>query len=308
MARYLVTGGAGFIGSHLAEALLAANHHVTVLDNLSTGVIENIPQGATFIEGTILNELLLKSLLAEMDGCFHLAAIVSVPICDQDWLNAFQVNVGGSLTVMYQALKQQNHVKTIPIVFASSAAIYGNNQHFPLQEDEASAPISSYGLHKADCEAYATLANQLFQLPFTALRLFNVYGARQRADSSYAGVITRFLNDLAGDKPLAIFGDGSQTRDFIYVNDVVRFFIQAMESSTQKMRIFNACTGKGVSILEIAKILCQINNKPLSPVFEPARMNDIYQSLGSCLKSENELGIKALTSINEGLRQLAGGL
>lgn len=303
MANYLITGGAGFIGSHLAEALLAANHQVTVLDNLSTGEVKNIPEGAKFCEGSILDQELLREILAQVDGCFHLAAIVSVPICDQDWLNAFQVNVAGTLAVMYQALKQQNGVKTVPVVFASSAAIYGNNQHFPLKEKETPTPISSYGLHKTDCENYAALANQLFQLPITALRLFNVYGARQRADSSYAGVITKFSNNLAQQQPIVIFGDGSQTRDFIYVKDVVRFFIQAMDTSTTNLRIFNACTGKSTSVLEIAKILCEIYGVDFAPVFEAPRLNDIYRSLGSCHKSKQELGITAHTSIKEGLRQ-----
>lgn len=307
MARYLVTGGAGFIGSHLTEELLAAQHEVVVLDNLTTGDIHNIPQKAVFIKGDILDQELLKNIMANVDGCFHLAAVVSVPQCDVDWLNSFKTNVNGTFNILYEA-NEQNVKHRVPVVFASSTAIYGANNHLPLTEMEIPSPISSYGFHKTDCEHYAFMVNQLYHLPFTALRLFNVYGPRQRAESSYSGVISQFCNHLKRNEPIFIYGDGEQTRDFIFVNDVVRFFMRAMETSSETMRIYNVCTGKRSSINHIAHLLSNIYATKFQPIYKEARFHDIYHSLGSFKKAKQELGIVAEVEIHEGLEKLTNFL
>lgn len=304
MARYLITGGAGFIGSHLADALIGNEHQVDILDNLFTGFLANVPKGANFINGSILDRDLLKQLLSEVDGCFHLAAIASVPLCDEDWLVSHQVNVEGTLDVLYQAAKEHNGRKTVPVVFASSAAVYGLSEIFPLTEQSPLMPISSYGLHKVDGERYGNLAHEMYKLPFTALRLFNVYGARQRADSSYAGIITSFCHRLNEQQPLTIYGNGEQSRDFIYIKDVVRFFIQAMQTSSNSSRIFNVCTGTTTSIVEMGEILCQLYGQPFEAVFEAEREHDIYFSQGSPVKAREELGIVAETPLRDGLSEM----
>lgn len=223
MARYLVTGGAGFIGSHLCELLLAEKHTVCILDCLSSGRRENIPTNAEFIQGDIEDRALLTEIMSDVDGCFHLAAIASVPACNQDWLNAHQVNLTNTLNIVDSA-RGNSKRKSVPVVFASSAAVYGNNTDLPLTESSITQPISIYGVNKLCCEYYLRVASELFQVPCTCLRLFNVYGPRQLADSSYSGVITRFINNINQDQPLTIYGTGEQTRDFICVTDVARFF------------------------------------------------------------------------------------
>ncbi len=299
MAHYLVTGGAGFIGSHLCEALLAANHTVNVLDNLSSGRLENLPTGARLMIGDIQDRALVNDLLSEVDGCFHLAAIASVPLCNEDWLAAHQVNLTGTLQIIEAA-----RANTVPVVFASSAAVYGDSQELPLRETAHISPISIYGLNKLACEDYARIASQLFQLPCTALRLFNVYGPRQSPNSSYSGVITVFLNQLLADRSLTIYGKGDQTRDFIYVADIVRFFITAMQTSRPGLRVYNACSGHSTSIQAIADCLAQILQKHPELIYQPPKLGDIYHSLGNPELAKRELGIVAETSWEEGLKQL----
>lgn len=308
MARYLVTGGAGFIGSHLCEALLKQGHKVYVIDNLYSGLLANIPPAAEFIQGDIQDNQLVKKLMDEVDGCFHLAAIASVSICNTQWINSHQVNLTGTLNILEHAKSNSKRSKPIPVVFASSAAVYGNSQKLPLSEIGPTQPISTYGVDKLCCEHYAHVANQLYQIPCTALRLFNIYGPRQSLNNSYSGVITIFLNNLLNNQPLNFYGNGEQTRDFVYVKDAANFFIKAMEKIQPTMRIYNVCTGKETSIQTIAKSLAQILSKQPKINLEPPKPGDIFSSIGNPGLIQQELKITAETSLLRGLEDLSAAV
>lgn len=305
MARYLVTGGAGFIGSHLCEALLAAEHEVWIIDNLSTGRRENVPDDAKLIVGDIQDISLMKQLMTEVHGCFHLAAIASVASCNKDWCHAHNVNVTATLHILDCARANAQH-ETIPIVYASSAAVYGNSQQLPMCETQAPVPVSAYGLHKWCCEQYARIANLQFAVPSVGLRLFNVYGPRQSPDSYYSGVITNFVNNLLQHKPLIFYGEGNQTRDFIWINDVVRGFMQAMtlaQTSTDT-HILNICTGKRTSVEKIAANLSELFQQQPLIIHEPKKLGDITHSLGSPDLAKSVLGIQAEMPFARGLELL----
>lgn len=306
MATYLVTGGAGFIGSHLCEALLAQHHHVVVIDNLSTGQLTNLPNGVEFIQGDIRDRELLDSLMPRMDGCFHLAAIASVVVCNDDWLTAHEVNVTGTLIIIDSARNAASLRQPIPVVFASSAAVYGASQQLPLQETQPPQPISIYGITKLCCEYYAQIGSTLHHVPCTALRLFNVYGPRQTPNSSYSGVITQFVHKLRNNQPLTIYGDGGQTRDFIYVGDVVQFFCAAMASAQQGFRIFNVCSGARTAVKDIASCLSSVLHVNPTITTEPTRTGDIYHSVGCPELAAQTLQLRAHTALQQGLEALVG--
>lgn len=303
MARYLVTGGAGFIGSHLCELLLAENHQVCILDSLISGATENIPHGAEFIQGSLNDRVLLSGLMDRVDGCFHLAAIASVPLCNEHWLHAHRINLTNTLKIIESA-RGSDKRKPIPIVFASSAAVYGNNETLPLKENSVTKPISVYGINKLSSEYYFSVASELFKIPCTVLRLFNVYGPRQRPDSSYSGVITRFIDNLTKGLPLTIYGTGEQTRDFIYVSDVARFFLRAMETNRNSMRCLNVCRGQEVSIVQVGETLYHIFQRTPDIQFEPSKPGDILHSRGCPDLAHQELGIQAEISLETGLKLL----
>lgn len=303
MATYLVTGGAGFIGSHLCDELVK-NHQVYVLDNLSTGSVNNLPKGVQFIEGDITDYAQLESLMSKVDGCFHLAALVSVPLCNNDFFATHAINLTGTLNVLESAKVMAKKSKMIPVVFASSSAVYGDSQALPNEESGQTIPISVYAASKLCSEYYGRYANEISKVPFTGLRLFNVYGARQRLDSSYSGVISIFLNALLQGKPCIIYGDGKQSRDFIFVKDVVQFFIRAMQIQSQQAHVYNVCTGQSTDIKTLTTLLSQILHKPLQIDYQAARLGDILHSLGNPALAAQELGMVATTSIEMGLQQL----
>lgn len=301
MATYLVTGGAGFIGSHLCDELVKKNK-VYVFDNISTGRRANLPEGVELIEGDIRNYSQLEEAMSKVDGCFHLSAMVSIPLCNEDLLGTHEVNLTGTLNVIESSRALSKASKLIPIVFASTCAVYGDNPNLPNTEDGLTIPVSIYAASKLAGEYYGRFANEIYKVPFTALRLFNVYGTRQDLESSYSGVIPIFLNALMNGRPCIYYGDGSHSRDFISIKDLVRFFIRAMETSTDKMRIYNACTGRGTDVRTIAKLLSQILNKKLVVEHRPAKIGDIKHSLGCPLLAERELKLVASLSIESGLR------
>src|ERR1700722_10819816 len=222
MARFLVTGGCGFIGSHLAEALVTEGHQVRILDNLSTGKRGNAPPEAELIVGNIIDRRTVDDCVAGTDGVFHLAAIASVDQSRADWVGCHAVNLTGCVHILDAARRM-----AIPprVVYASSAAIYGDGGAIPLTEAERPRPVNAYGADKLGCELHARVASLLHAVPTIGLRLFNVYGPRQDPSSPYSGVISIFLDRLDRRAPIEIFGDGQQVRDFIAVADVVRFFV-----------------------------------------------------------------------------------
>lgn len=278
--HYLVTGGCGFIGSHLVRKLVALGHQVTVLDDLSTGFKENLAPGARLIEGNILDEALVSSLLGEAkDGCFHLAAIPSVERCLHEWRATSEVNVLGTISVFEACRKAAPN--PVPVVYASSAAAYGANDGMLVEGVTAMKPASSYGVDKLSCELYASIAWANYKLPSVGLRFFNVYGPGQPKDSPYSGVITCFMAAYEQGKPFTIFGDGKQTRDFIYVGDIADSCITAMQSSGKQDAVYNVCTGHATSVLDIASAMADIYAEPLKVDHQPARLGEPKSSCGS---------------------------
>ncbi len=274
MSRYVVTGGAGFIGSHLVEALLKAGHAVTVLDDLSTGTRDNLPPGAELALGSVTDRDLVRDMLKDADGCFHLAAISSVQRCTEDWAASHRVNVGGAVNIFDAA-----RARKIPVVYASSAAIYGDNRALPLQETEIPQPLSAYGVDKLTTEWNAGVAASLYGVPTTGLRFFNVYGPRQDPASPYSGVISIFARRLKDGKEITIYGDGGQTRDFVFVADAVAALRTAMQTPAPG-KVFNVATGRAVSLLALVEEISKVIGKEPGINFAAARPGDIRHSQG----------------------------
>lgn len=295
--RALITGGAGFIGSHLAEGLIAQGHDVRVIDNLSTGKRSNLPSAVAFSEGDITDASLLQPLVAQADAVFHLAAIASVAVCENEPAVAARTNVTGTETVFAAALAQGK-----PVIYASSAAVYGDNDALPLMETADPRPLGNYGAQKLQNEQLAKTMHAQ-GLRSVGLRFFNVYGPRQDARSPYSGVISKFMAQAVAGKPLTFFGDGEQTRDFIYVGDIVALLIAAWRAALG-CELFNGCTGVQTSLKQLAAAIGQAAGAPVSTEHAPARSGDIRHSLGSPLKAANILNFNARTSLGDGLASL----
>ncbi|RUM87190.1 MAG: epimerase [Thermovibrio sp.] len=279
----LVTGGAGFIGSHLVEELLQKGRKVVVLDDLSTGKRENLPDSEKleFIEGSITDRELLRELFSKykFKSVFHLAAIPSVDLSVKEPLKTHSVNCDGTLYL----LEESKRVGVERFIFASSAAVYGNRPELPKREDHPVEPLTPYGVDKYSSERFVVNSYSLYGLKTTALRFFNVYGERQDPHSPYAGVISifidRFIRFQRGeDVKIEIFGNGKQTRDFIYVKDVVASLLTCESSEVFLGKVINVGTGKEVSLLELIDILRKITGVFPPIVFRPKRKGDIERS------------------------------
>ena len=303
MARYLVTGGCGFIGSHLADALVAEGHTVRILDNLSTGKRENLPAGAELVIGDIRDIAAVRRSVEGVDGLFHLAAIASVEESRQKWLECHAINLGGTIHLL-EAVRRMAAVPRI--VYASSAAVYGDSANLPLTETALPRPINAYGADKLGCELHARVACLLHGIRTIGLRLFNVYGPRQDPSSPYSGVISIFASRLARGGPITIYGDGRQIRDFIAVADVVPFFLSAMTADRGFGEAFNACTGHGVSVQQLAETLGNVLGIQPQIEYAPARPGDIRVSIGNPEAAAEVLGRRTRYSLAEGLAQMIG--
>jgi UDP-glucose 4-epimerase len=301
-SRYLVTGGCGFIGSHLADALLARGHRVRILDNLATGARENAPREAELVIGDVADRAAVREAVSGVDGVFHLAAIASIELSNADWVAAHSTNSLGSVTVM-DAARQARPEAPVPVVYASSAAVYGLNERAPLSEDETPAPVSAYGIDKLGSELHARIASSLHGVPTLGLRYFNVYGPRQNPSSPYSGVVSIFCHQAASGQPLTIRGDGQQRRDFVYVGDAVEATIRAMTQATLSAEVLNICTGQATSILQLAKIIAGLAGVSAKLEFLEPRPGDIAVSLGDPARAMRRLGIKPATGLEAGLRQ-----
>lgn len=302
MARFLVTGGCGFIGSHLVDELIDRGHSVRVLDNLSTGKLSNLPHGADFIEGDITNGKTVADCVAGVDGVFHLAAIASVAVTTTEWVNSHKVNLTGTINV-FDAVSRLGSGR-VPVVYASSAAVYGDTQATTLIETESPRPISAYGADKLGCELHARVATLLHGVPTVGLRLFNIYGPRQDPTSPYSGVIAIFSDRISQRRPIDVFGDGTQTRDFVFVRDAIEFFIAAMTSKEGHGKSFNVCTGRETSIVALASILSSLYRVEAQIRFQAARAGDIRRSIGSPELAARTLHCDANTTIAEGLTEM----
>jgi UDP-glucose 4-epimerase len=301
MAKYLVTGGCGFIGSHLVDALLAANHQVIILDDLSAG--KEMPSNATFIKASICDSKLVHDVFEEIDGCFHLAAIPSITKSNDDWIGTHQVNLTGTITVLDAAAKMRKS-KTIPVVYASSSAVYGDNPTIPANEAEKPTPISAYGADKYAGELHARIAGLIHQVPTFSLRFFNVYGPRQRADSPYSGVISVFIDHMQHHQPLLIYGDGLQERDFIYVSDVVDHCLAAMKVANCDAPVVNVCRGQDYTLLKLIEELSKLYGYQPEIQMLPARKGDIYCSMGDPTLAKKLLSLSASIPLHSGLKKL----
>jgi UDP-glucose 4-epimerase len=301
--HYVMTGGCGFIGSHLVERLIAAKHRVTVLDDLSSGKRDNIPAVATFVEGDITTPDIFDALVKDADGIFHLAAISSVMRSQTEWLHTHQVNLGGTVAI-FDALAKAKH--TIPVVYASSAAVYGDCDDMPIRETSACKPLSAYGVDKFGCEQQARIASSTHAIPTMGLRFFNVYGGRQDPSSPYSGVISIFTDRMYRGEPITIYSDGKQVRDFIHVSDVVTSLALAMNhlhKDANASGVYNIATGQPTTINDLADIIRGITQSHSNITHAAPRAGDIRLSVGDTKLAQMELGFTAITPLAEGLRQ-----
>lgn len=298
--KYLITGGCGFIGSHLCDALLNQGHEVRVLDDLSTGCVGNISDKVDLVIGDVANPEVVRTAMRDTDGCFHLAAVASVERSATDWVGCHKINQQGTVNV-FNAARDARDNKPVPVVYASSAAIYGDNASIPLAEDTLPRPISAYGADKLGSELHGRVAWLAHQVPTVGMRFFNVYGPRQDPNSPYSGVISIFINRVLSGLPLTIYGDGKQTRDFIFVTDVVRFLINAMLNHRQEAAVFNVSTGQMSSILQLSQTLKLVAGSESRIEYKPARSGDIASSLGDPSRAVARFGIRAKVDLGLGL-------
>ena len=298
----VITGGAGFIGSNLVNALLDRDYDVTVIDNLSTGKLDNIRnllennKNLNLIQGDIRDLSLLQKIFNNKDYVFHLAAISSVAKSVENPILVDEVNIRGTLNILVAA--RDTSIKKV--VFASSAAVYGDTRELPKREDMPPNPLSPYAVSKLTGEYYCRVFSELYDLKTISLRYFNVYGARQDPNSEYAAVIPKFIHRILDNKPPIIYGDGSQTRDFIYVKDIVRANLLAIEKK-DITGVFNIASGRKTSINTLANMIMDILDRKLKPIYEKPREGDIKDSYADISKAKNKLGFKPLYTLEDGL-------
>jgi UDP-glucose 4-epimerase len=305
VALYLVTGGCGFIGSHLCDALLARGDGVRILDDMSTGKLENKPAAADLLQGDVADPALVARAMAGIDGCFHLAAVASVERGNIDWLGTHRANLTGAITI-FDAAQRAVPGRTVPVVYASSAAVYGDNADVPLAETAATRPLSAYGADKLGCELHARVAAHVHGVPAVGMRFFNVFGPRQDPKSPYSGVISVFCDRLRAGRGITIYGDGKQVRDFVYVGDIVRALLAAMASKPAGSTVFNVCTGRATSVLDLAHTIAKLCGVTPDITFGPARAGDARVSLGNPARLADELGVTAATTLGDGLAKILG--
>jgi nucleoside-diphosphate-sugar epimerase len=296
----LVTGGAGFIGSHLVEALLAGGCRVTVLDDLSSGSERNLPAAHAalrFIRGDIRDRRAVEQAVAGCDAVFHLAAVVSVPKTTQDPIGSAEVNEIGSLNVLEAA--RCAGVKRF--VFASSSAVYGDDPRLPKDEDMQPKPLTPYAVQKLSVEYHARVYSALYGLPSASLRFFNVFGPRQDPSSPYSGVISIFMTRALSGEPPMIHGDGCQSRDFVFVADVVQALIGAATSPSAAGRVFNVGTGRSITINALWETVAALFGSAAKPVHGPPRPGDVPQSVSAIDAAAMELGFAPRVSFEKGL-------
>lgn len=299
MTSYLITGGAGFIGSHLCETLLRNGHAVRVLDDLSSGKTSNLPQSADLVVGDIRDRSAVRAAMAGVEGCFHLAAVASVTRSVEEPALTAGVNIQGTVEVFAAALEVG-----VPVVYASSAAVYGRSGEpgAPLAEDAPPQPLSPYATEKLANEHYARALGETRGLRSFGLRFFNVYGPRQDPNSPYSGVISIFMDRAAAGVTITILGDGEQTRDFVHVSDVVSFLDAAMTRACASAPVANVATGRAVTVRHLAETIARRSGVDI--VHAPARGGDVRHSCGATRTAERLLGTKAAISLENGLETL----
>lgn len=301
MKKILVTGGAGFIGSHIVEELLENGYKVVVLDDFSTGKRENLPVHGNLeiVEGSVSDYELVEKLVFDVDAVSHQAAIVSVPKSFEDPLGTHKITVDGTLNTFEASRKSGNK----RVVFASSAAVYGDTADLPVHESQICSPMSPYGLHKRISEQYANLYNTHYGTSFIGLRYFNVFGERQTLSGGYPAVIPIFIKNILEGVKVTIFGDGEQTRDFIYVKDIARANRLALEAATLSEKIINIGCGEGTSLNQLVSLISEVSGKKAEVEHKEVREGDIKKSVSSVDVSEKVLGFKAEIDFEEGIKK-----
>lgn len=298
--RYLVTGGAGFIGSHISRELLERGHSVRVFDNFSSGKRDNLHGlDVEIVEGDLRDADTVAQAVKGMDVIFHEAAFVSVPESMEKPQECFDVNVTGT-SGLFESARRAGVRR---VVVASSAAVYGDSEAYPLSEDTPLRQLSPYAVSKRVDELYAELFTGQFGLEVVALRYFNVYGPRQRPDSMYAAAVPIFIRRMLDDEPITIFGDGGQSRDLVNVRDVVQANLLASEHPAAPGQIFNVCTGVETRLLDLLDILYEIFPNAPRHVHADPRPGDIYRSIGTPKKIMDALGFKPQVSLVDGLHK-----
>lgn len=304
MKRVVVTGGAGFIGSHLAEELVDQGCHLTIVDDLSTGKLENIAQflelkkdHVEFIQGSITDLPLLQKLFQGVEYVFHQAALARVPRSIEDPLSTNEVNIKGTLNVLLAA--RDNKVKKV--IYASSSSVYGNTPTLPQREDMPASPLSPYALTKLAGEYYCNIFRQIYGLSTVSLRYFNVYGSRQDPHSQYATVIPTFILRVSQNLPPTIFGDGEQSRDFTFIEDVIQANILAAENNAEAT--YNIGGGRATTINRLAQLILGLMGKDLPPVHDKPRAADPRYTLADISRAKN-FGYEPKWTLENGLRKV----
>ena len=302
MAKYLVTGGAGFIGSHISEELVKRDHEVRILDNYLTGKKENIASlldKIEFIEGDIKDFETCQHALEGVDFVLHQAALPSVPRSIKDPLTTNENNIRGTLNVLLAS----REAKVKKVVIASSSSVYGDDTHLPKIEGRQGNPLSPYALSKLVGEHYCRIFSQIYGLPTVFLRYFNIFGPRQDPFSQYAAVIPNFITKmLKGEKPI-IFGDGEQSRDFTFVSNVVEANILASKAQDVSGEAFNIACGERTTVNSLVNTINEVLNKNIDPVHDEPRPGDVKNSYAEISKARKMLKYEPLVPFNEGLKK-----
>jgi nucleoside-diphosphate-sugar epimerase len=300
--RVLVTGGGGFIGSHLAGRLAALGHRVRILDNFASGRRSNVvalDADVELIEGDIQSYERVHNAIAGCDLVFHQAALPSVPRSVADPLTSNATNVTGTLNVLLAA----RDAGVRRVIFASSSSVYGTSHELPKREDMAPMPVSPYAVAKLACEGYCRSFGEVYGLETVALRYFNVFGPRQDPRSQYAAVVPNFITSLLSGQRPTIFGDGEQSRDFTYVENVVQANLLAMEADVAPGRVYNVACGERVSLNQLVSVMQELADIGVEPVYAAPRAGDVRHSLADLTVSRRELGYEPAVDLREGLRR-----
>ena len=301
MTSYLVTGGAGFIGSHLAGEIVRRGHRVRVVDNLITGKrrnLEHIP-GVDFLEGDLADLPVAKRAVDGMDYVLHQAAIPSVPRSVADPITSNRANVTASLNILVAA--REAGVKRL--VYAGSSSVYGDTPTLPKREDMRPSPLSPYALQKVVAEQYCQMFTGLYGFETVAIRYFNVFGPRQDPGSPYSGVISLFSTALLEGRRPIIYGDGEQTRDFTYVANIVDGVLRACEAKGAAGEVINVATGGRISLNELLRVMNGMVGTNLQPIYNEARAGDVKNSQADITKARTILGYQPIVSLEEGLQR-----
>jgi nucleoside-diphosphate-sugar epimerase len=301
MASYLVTGGAGFIGSHLAEALVRRGHRVRVVDSLITGKRRNLGhiKEVEFLEGDLADSGIARRAVDGIEYVLHQAAIPSVPRSVDDPVASNQANVTSSLNILVAA--RDAGVKRL--VYAGSSAVYGDTPTLPKREDMATRPLSPYALQKLVAEQYCQMFTSLYGFETVTTRYFNVFGPRQDPGSPYSGVISLFSTALLEGRQPTIYGDGEQTRDFTYVANVVDGVLRACEAPNAAGEVINVATGGRISLNELLRVMSKICGTKAEPIYKDPRPGDVRDSQADISKARAILGYQPIVGFEEGLRE-----